>query len=105
MKPRGQSQAGASASRRQLISNADLAQFLEPSDEWIRTRQGIHEAAHFAWGLDELARVAARRALGAEASTLPNLELVVFGNTAFRPGAKSRRQGCKLRGRRAERPR
>ena len=48
-----------------VLSNADLATFLDTSDEWIRTRTGIRERRISHVGLTELAEVAARRALAA----------------------------------------
>ena len=51
-----------------VLSNADLATFLDTSDEWILARTGIRERRISHVGLTELGEVAARRALAAAGS-------------------------------------
>ncbi len=48
-----------------VLSNDDIAEFLDTSDEWIRTRTGIHERRISHVDVSELAYVAACRALAA----------------------------------------
>jgi 3-oxoacyl-[acyl-carrier-protein] synthase-3 len=66
-----------------VLSNADLAQILDTSDEWITSRTGIRERRISHVGLGELAHVAARRALAAAALDAADVELIVFGTTTF----------------------
>jgi len=66
-----------------VLANADLAQILDTSDEWITTRTGIRERRISHVGLGELAHVAARRALAAAALDPAAVELIVFGTTTF----------------------
>lgn len=62
-----------------VLTNSDLAQLLDTSDEWITTRTGIQERRVSHVSLGELAYVAAVRALAAAALTGRELELIVFG--------------------------
>ncbi len=66
-----------------VLSNADLATFLDTDDAWIATRTGIRErrVSHVA-GV-ELAHVAARRALACAALAASNVELIVYGSCSF----------------------
>ena len=66
-----------------VLSNADLATFLDTSDEWILSRTGIHERRISHVGLTELGEVAARRALAAAGIGPDEVELIVFGTTSF----------------------
>ena len=70
-----------------VLSNADLAQFLDTSDEWITSRTGIRERRISHVGLDELARVASLRALAAAGLAPADVELIVFGTTSFQDQA------------------
>src|SRR6187399_697906 len=79
-----------------VLSNADLAQILDTSDEWITTRTGIRERRISHVGLDELARVAARRALSAAGLEAAELELIVFGTTSFQDQAPNQASGLQL---------
>ena len=65
-----------------VVTNADLAQWIDTSDEWIRERTGIRERRWVAEGSGvgsaELGTEAARRAL-AESGVAPDaIELVIF---------------------------
>ena len=66
-----------------VLSNADLSQILDTSDEWITTRTGIRERRISHVGLGELAQVAARRALAAAGLDPAGVELIVFGTTTY----------------------
>ena len=48
-----------------VLSNHDLSTILDTSDEWIVSRTGIHERRISHVGLEELAYIAAARALAA----------------------------------------
>jgi 3-oxoacyl-[acyl-carrier-protein] synthase III len=62
-----------------ILSNGDLARILDTSDEWIFTRTGIRERRISHVSLEELAYVAAARALAAAGLAGQDLELIVFG--------------------------
>ena len=62
-----------------VLSNADLSTFLETTDEWIISRTGISERRISHVTLDELAYIAAERALAAAGMDGSQLDLIVFG--------------------------
>ncbi|HYL71314.1 MAG TPA: ketoacyl-ACP synthase III, partial [Candidatus Dormibacteraeota bacterium] len=62
-----------------VLTNHDLSSILDTSDEWIVSRTGIRERRISHVGLEELAYVAAARALAAAGVAGPSLELIVFG--------------------------
>ena len=63
-----------------VLSNADLATFLDSDDEWITQRTGIRERriSHVSGG--ELAHVAAARALACAGLCGADLDLIVYGS-------------------------
>jgi 3-oxoacyl-[acyl-carrier-protein] synthase III len=66
-----------------IVTNADLEQRLDTTDEWIRTRTGI-ERRHIALegqGTTDLCEGAARGALEAARITADELDLIVVGTT------------------------
>jgi 3-oxoacyl-[acyl-carrier-protein] synthase III len=66
-----------------IISNHDLEQMVDTSDEWIRTRTGIerrHVAAEGETTVD-LAEHAARRALDAAGVAPADVDFIAFGTT------------------------
>jgi len=66
-----------------VLSNADLATFLDTDDEWIRTRTGILERRVSHVSLGELAYVSACRALAAAGLEASDLDLIVFGTCSM----------------------
>jgi 3-oxoacyl-[acyl-carrier-protein] synthase III len=76
-----------------VLSNADLATFMDTSDDWISSRTGIHERRVSHVGLTELARVAALRALAAANLDPAAVELIVFGTTSFEDQAPNQASG------------
>jgi 3-oxoacyl-[acyl-carrier-protein] synthase-3 len=66
-----------------VLSNADLATFLDTDDAWIRERTGIHERRVSHVSLGSMAEVAARRALAGAALEPRDLDLVVFGTCSM----------------------
>ena len=76
-----------------ILTNADLATFLDTSDEWITSRTGIRERRIAHTGLTELARVAALRALAAADLDPAAVELIVFGTTSFDDQAPNQASG------------
>ncbi|GLX76941.1 3-oxoacyl-[acyl-carrier-protein] synthase 3 [Thalassotalea insulae] len=66
-----------------ILSNDDLATFLETNDEWISTRTGMKERRISHVNVSELAYVACERALAAAGKTAQDVDLIVFGSTTF----------------------
>ena len=62
-----------------VLTNEDLTQLLDTSDEWITTRTGIHERRVSHVSLGEMSYVASARALAAAGLEGRELELIVFG--------------------------
>ena len=71
-----------SALPRKVVTNDDLAEFLDTSDEWIHTRTGIRRR-HVCTTetLDDLASLAAERALEMSGLTVGDIDLIV-GSTS-----------------------
>jgi 3-oxoacyl-[acyl-carrier-protein] synthase-3 len=80
-----------------VLSNADLATFLDTSDEWILSRTGIRERRIAHVGLTDLGEVAARHALAAAGMQAEELELIVFGTTSFDEQAPNQASGLQQR--------
>ena len=66
-----------------VLSNADLATFLDTDDEWIRSRTGIHERRVSHVSLGEMGYVAACRALAAAGLEAGDIDLIVFGTCSM----------------------
>ena len=66
-----------------VLSNADLATFLDTDDDWIRSRTGIHERRISHVSLGKMAEVAARRALAGAGLDPKALDLIVFGTCSM----------------------
>jgi 3-oxoacyl-[acyl-carrier-protein] synthase-3 len=66
-----------------VLTNADIATFLETSDDWIATRTGIRERRVSHVGLGDLMYVAAARALACAGVDGKQLELIVAGTTSY----------------------
>lgn len=64
-----------------VMTNDDLATFLDTSDEWIRSRSGIERRHYSHVTTCEMARVAAERALAAAGLEAEEIDLIVFGST------------------------
>ncbi|MEH6549034.1 MAG: ketoacyl-ACP synthase III [Pseudomonadales bacterium] len=62
-----------------ILSNDDLATFLDTDDEWIRSRTGMVERRVSHVDLQELAYVSAARALACAGKTAEDVELIVMG--------------------------
>ena len=62
-----------------VLTNSDLATFLDTTDEWIISRTGIQERRISHVLLEELAYVASSRALAAAGLDGHEIELIVFG--------------------------
>ncbi len=66
-----------------VLSNADLAVFLDTTDEWITSRTGINERRISHVSLGELGRVAAARAIAAAGLTADDIDLIIFGTCSM----------------------
>ncbi|TKB57333.1 ketoacyl-ACP synthase III [Ferrimonas aestuarii] len=63
-----------------VMTNDDLATFLDTSDEWIRTRTGIGQRHISHVGTSELASVAAARALAAAGIDGSELDMIILAS-------------------------
>ena len=80
-----------------VLSNQDLSTFLDTSDEWIVSRTGIRERRISHVGLEELAYVAAARALAAAGLTGERIELIVFGTCSHDDQVPNMASGIQVR--------
>ena len=64
-----------------ILSNDDLATFLDTNDEWITSRTGMKERRISHVQVSELAYVACARALACAGKEAKDVELIVFGTT------------------------
>jgi len=66
-----------------IVTNDDLAKFVDTSDEWIRERTGIRQRRQADDGtpVSDLAVEAARRALAAAGRTAEDVDLIIVGTT------------------------
>jgi 3-oxoacyl-[acyl-carrier-protein] synthase-3 len=80
-----------------VLTNADLATFLDTNDDWIVSRTGIRERRISHVRLEELAGVAASRALAAAGLDAGAVELIVFGTCSFDDQAPNQASGLQLR--------
>ena len=80
-----------------VLSNADIATFLDTSDEWIASRTGIRERRVSHVQLGELMYVAAARALAAAGMQGREIELIVVGTTSYDDQAPNVASGIQRR--------
>lgn len=66
-----------------VLTNADLATFLDTNDEWIASRTGIRERRVSHVPLSDMAYVAAARALACAGIEGGDLDLIVFGSCSY----------------------
>jgi len=66
-----------------VLSNADLATFLDTDDEWITSRTGISERRISHVSLGELGYVSASRALACAGIGAADLDLIIFGTCSM----------------------
>ncbi len=66
-----------------VLTNADLATFLDTNDEWITSRTGIRERRISHVPLSDLAYVSAMRALACAGLDPADVELIVFGCCSY----------------------
>jgi len=80
-----------------VLTNEDLATVLDTSDEWIVSRTGIRERRISHVGLEELAYVAAARALAAAGVAGSSIELIVFGTCSHDDQVPNMASGIQVR--------
>jgi len=66
-----------------VLSNADLATFLDTTDEWIQTRTGISERRISHVSLGEMGYVSSARALACAGLEAGDLDLIIFGTCSM----------------------
>ena len=66
-----------------VLTNADIATFLETDDAWITSRTGIRERRVSHVSLADMAEVAARRALAGAGLEARDIDLIVFGTCSM----------------------
>lgn len=79
-----------------VVTNDDLAQIMDTSDEWIRERTGVRQRHYVEEGVGpaDLAKVAAEKAMADAGMTNSDIEMIVFATQnpdVFLPGS-----GCIL---------
>jgi 3-oxoacyl-[acyl-carrier-protein] synthase-3 len=80
-----------------ILSNADLATFLDTTDEWIVSRTGIRERRIAHTDLAAMAHVAASHALAAAGLAADAVELIVFGTCSFDDQVPNQASGLQQR--------
>lgn len=76
-----------------IVTNNDLTQWMETSDEWIRERTGIQERRYFEYGKDtnySMATAASRQALERAGITANEVDVIVYATITpdyFFPGS------------------
>jgi 3-oxoacyl-[acyl-carrier-protein] synthase III len=80
-----------------VLTNEDLSTILDTNDEWIVSRTGIRERRISHVGLEELAYVAAARALAAAGMNGAAIELIVFGSCSYDDQVPNMASGIQLR--------
>jgi 3-oxoacyl-[acyl-carrier-protein] synthase-3 len=79
-----------------VLTNADLATFLDTTDEWITSRTGIRERRISHVPLADMAYVSAMRALAAAGMEPDAIELIVFGSCSFDDQVPNQASGLQL---------
>ena len=80
-----------------VLTNADLATFLDTNDEWITSRTGIRERRVSHVPLEELGYVAAMRALACAGLDPADVDLIVFGTCSFDDQVPNQASGLQVR--------
>ncbi len=80
-----------------VLSNEDLATFLDTNDEWITSRTGISKRRISHVPLGELAYVSAAHALAAAGLDAAELDLIVMGSCSFDDQVPNQASGLQAR--------
>ncbi len=65
-----------------VLTNADLATFLDTSDEWITSRTGMHERRISHVSAVEMSTIAASRALACAGLDAADVDLIIYGGVS-----------------------
>ena len=79
-----------------VLTNADLATFLDTSDEWIVTRTGMRERRVSHVTAIELSTVAAARALACANLPASDVDLIVYGSCSYDEAVPNCASGVQL---------
>src|SRR3954466_14211156 len=79
-----------------VLSNDDLATFLETSDEWITSRTGMKERRVSHVSAVELASVASLRALACAGLDPAEVELIMYGSCSNDEGVPNSASGVQV---------
>ncbi len=66
-----------------ILTNDDLATFIDTSDEWIESRTGMKERRISHVPVSDLAHVACARALACAGKTAADVDMIIFGSCSF----------------------
>jgi len=80
-----------------VLTNDDLATFLDTNDEWITTRTGIRERRISHVRLEELAYVSTMRALACAGLDPAAVELIVVGSCSYDDQVPNQASGLQVR--------
>jgi 3-oxoacyl-[acyl-carrier-protein] synthase-3 len=80
-----------------VLTNADLATFLDTDDEWIASRTGMRERRISHVSAIEMAAVAARRALACAGLDAAELDLIVYGSCSNDEQVPNSASGVQIR--------
>jgi 3-oxoacyl-[acyl-carrier-protein] synthase-3 len=80
-----------------VLTNADLATFLDTNDEWITSRTGIKERRISHVSLEEMAYVSSMRALATAGLDPADVELIVIGTCSFDDQVPNQASGLQVR--------
>ncbi len=80
-----------------ILSNDDIATFLDTSDDWITTRTGIKQRRIAHCSLTDMAEVAAKRALACAGIEGKDLDLIVMGTTTHDEQCPNQASGVQRR--------
>jgi 3-oxoacyl-[acyl-carrier-protein] synthase-3 len=79
-----------------VLANADLATFLDTSDEWIVSRTGMKERRISHVSATELSTVAAARAIACAGLEAKDLDLIVYGSCSNEEAVPNSASGVQL---------
>ena len=79
-----------------VLTNADLATFLDTSDEWITSRTGMHERRISHVTALELSTVAAARAIACAGLVPADVDLIIYGGCSNEEAVPNSASGVQL---------
>ena len=79
-----------------VLTNEDLSTFLDTNDEWITSRTGMKERRISHVTAQEMATIAAARALACAGLDVGDLDLIVYGSTSYEEQAPNSASGVQV---------